>query len=382
MRDRPVGDVVERHLEYARCANGEIHMVTYSLAGHGLQPKTFEDRFAVYPSHSLGHATFPLDAYRIASRLCRRLPFDVIYTQDPFGTGLVGVLLCRRFNIPLIIGNHSSFIDNARWIAERPLYFAFLNRLAKRLLPHADAWRVINVAERDIYVHDLGIPRERIFIINTPVNVQNFASPPDPRACSALRGRLGIPDGAPVLLWVGRPVRFKRIPVLLAAFKRVLEQRADAWLVLVGRRSAQQEDLAYVQRTLGLDKQVVWLEDWVPHADLPSYYHMATVYAHTSHYEGFGKVVVEAAAAGLPVVATDTAGAREVVQAGETGYLVPVDDDVAFAERVVYLFNNSEHARYLGGNGRQYVLDRFDREKNIDAIVELWRRVAQSRPCA
>jgi glycosyltransferase involved in cell wall biosynthesis len=379
MLRNPLGDVVERHLDYARCAGGTIHMVTYASARHRLKPQSFEERLFVYPSDSWSQVSFPLDAYRSARELCRAVSFDAIYTQDPFGTGLVGVWLRKKFNIPLIIGNHSSFIDNPLWIRERPLYFTTLHALAQWVLPQADAWRVINHSEKEIYIKRLRIPPAQIAVINTPVSLQHFAIPVDSTVRRKIRHNLGLSEATPVALWVGRPVKFKRLPILLKAFRIVLQHLPEARLVLIGPKKLQQENLEAIQSSLELNKgQVIWLDEGVPHAELPVYYQMANVYVHSSNYEGFGKVLVEAAASGLPLVVTEAAGPREIVQDGETGFLVQVDDSRAMARRMIDLLTNLEKALKMGNKGRSYVLERFNRDKNIDAIVALWRCVAEA----
>ena len=238
-----LGDTVERHIQYAKECQGSIHMVTYSLKSRNLTARNFEDCFFVYPTRSLHYATFPLDAIKIISNLCRNKLFHLIYTQDPFGTALAGLYAKKKYNIPLIIGNHSSFIDNGYWINERRCFFSVLNAMGKQLLKHADACRVINESEKKKYTLRVGIDPRKIQVIPTPVNLEQFKPTVDLESRNKLRGKWNISPDQPVIIWVGRPVRVKRLPLLFEAFKNVREKYTDAILFLVGNEKQAQENL-------------------------------------------------------------------------------------------------------------------------------------------
>lgn len=374
--DRPKGEVVRRHQAYARAAGGRVLMVTFSRRSAHHQPTDFGGGFAVWPSASLAGFTFPLDAWRLAAGLALREKIDLVTTQDPFATALVGWMLKKRFGLPLMIQNHSCFIDNKLWIAERPRMFSALNRLAKFLLPRADGWRVVNRAEKNIYVDQLGLPSRKVRVLNAPVEVERFAAPGREGSRERIRARLGAGPDDPVLLWVGRPVKFKRLPVLLAAWRRLVKRRPNARPVLIGPAGLRQEDLAAEIDRHGLTGKLVWLDKGVSQTDLPDYYRAADIYFHSSDYEGFGRVMVEAGAAGLPVVATDTPGAREIIDHGVTGLLAPVDDHVALAEAGLRLMDDPVWARSLGRMASDKMVAQFDPEANTRAIVDLWQRTA------
>ncbi len=296
------GNTVQRHLEYAGRI-GALTIVTYTPVAGPRTMQQFADNFAVYPTHTRP-ILFPWAAYRLAARLHRQHRFDLVSTQDPFATGIVGLLLKWRYGLPLDVQNHSSFFNNAAWIAERPLRNRALHTLGRFVAHRADTLRVLTSDEKEQTVQ-LGIAPERVTVLSTPTNVDLFAPPVAPERLAALRSSLGIAPEAPVVLWVGLPVAFKRVDLLLEAYRQVRAARPDARLILAGNfagrpdfvRRAQAENVVFPGR--------------IDHDDLPAYYQMATVYAHSSIYEGFGKVIVEALAAGTPVVATHAAGPDE-----------------------------------------------------------------------
>lgn len=366
------GDVRERHLDYAtRVAH--LHMIVYSPRGRGLQTTSLSERLTVYPTRSLSPFTFVWDAYRIGAAICRTQPVNVITTQDPFATGLVGVWLKRRFRIPLDVQNHSDFFDNRIWIAERPLRYGLFNRLGKWVIRRADTHRVLNAEEKAKYVR-MGIALDRVAILPTPTRLGRFSPDGPAGEGAALRARLGIPLDAPIVLWVGRPVGFKRVPLLVEAFALVRRDHPTARLLLVGDFS-QHPDIHRQVARLGLQDAVHFVGR-VDHADLPAYYRLCAVYVHSSIYEGLGKVMIEAAASGRPVVATRTAGAAEIVVDGETGLLCDVEDAADMAAQIGALLADPARAQEMGRAARAYVLRKFDHARALDAVIETWRRCA------
>ncbi len=86
--------------------------------------------------------------------------------------------------------------------------------------------------------------------------------------------------------------------------------------------------------------------------------------------------MVEAGAAGLPVVATATAGARDIIRDGETGYLAPIEDAPALAARARELLADPERRATMGAAARKFIRDQFDPGRSYDAVVSQWREVA------
>jgi glycosyltransferase involved in cell wall biosynthesis len=366
------GDVRERHLEYAgRVAH--LHMLVYSPRAHDLSVTALSPHLTVYPTRSATRIGFIRDACRIGRAICRDHPIDLITTQDPFSTGLPGVWLRRRFGIPLHVQNHSSFFDNPYWLAERPLRHTVFNHLGRWVLRRADVCRVVNHAERDGYLAH-GLPPDRISVVPVPARLGRFTPGGPPGEGESLRERLGIPPAAPILLWIGRPAPVKRVPLLIDAFARVHQDHPDACLLLIGDFSSYPAVPAQVTR-LGLD-EVVRFAGQVEHEELPVYYRLCTVYVHSSAYEGFGLVLVEAASCARPVVATRTAGAQEVVLDGQTGLLCELEDPAALAAGVIALLNDPARATAMGRAGQAHVRQRFDRDRTLQAIIDSWRHTA------
>lgn len=367
------GDVRERHLEYAERV-GSLHMIVYSPRAHRLGQTALSPQLTVYPTRSRSRLSFVRDVVRIGQDICRRYPINVMTAQDPFTTGLAGLLLKQRTGIPLDVQNHSDFFDNAVWIAERPVRNGVFNALGKWVARRADTHRVLTETERAKYP-TFGVDAERVVVLSTPTRLGRFTPETPPGEQEALRARVNLPAQAPVLLWVGRPVPFKRVDVLLDAFDQLLDAHPDTYLVLVGDFS-QRPDLRERAALPPLADRVRFAGP-VDHADLPAYYRLCDIYVHSSIYEGLGKVMIEAAASGRPVVSTRTAGGQEIVVSGKTGLLAEPGDPASLAAKLRLLLDNPAQAAAMGRAGRERVLEKFDHARNLNAVIETWQRTAR-----
>ena len=359
----PHGNTVQRHMAYAERI-GELAIVVYNPASPHRTLQTFSPALTVYPTNTRPYF-YPWVATRIAMRLQREQPFDLVTTQDPFATGLVGLLLKWRFKLPLDVQNHSSFFKNPAWIAERPLRNRALLRLGKFVAHRADTHRVMIEGEKQNLVA-LGIAPDRIAVQHTPIDVSKFAESIPAERVAALRDRLGIAPNAQVVLWVGKASEVKNIPLLLDAFAPVRVALPEARLVLAGDFS-QRPDWAALAAQAG-----AILPGRVSHDDLPLYYTLADVYAHSSRYEGLSKVLVEALATGTPVVTTDGDGARATVRNNVTG-LITAHTAEALAAALLRVLRDDDLRQKMGTAGRADITTRFDYAQQLDTIVDTFR---------
>lgn len=366
------GDTNRRHRRYAQLC-GRLTMIVSAWKHQNLEPTRVSDELMVYPTNSRSRASFLWDAWTLGSRVCREQQVDLIVTQDPFATGLVGWLLKRRFTVPLLVGNHSCFFDNAHWIAEKPIRYRVFNWFGKRLIRQADALRVVNIAEREKYLR-FGISPSRVSLLPTPVPLDRFLALQPSETIHALRRRLGF-DGKRILLWVGSiHEAVKDLETLLRAMALIIKEVPDAVLVLVGdaRSAGRWKGLA---QDLGIAESVCFAGR-VPHDDLPPYYALSEFYIHSSRYEGLAKVMLEAAASGRAIVSTAVPGVEAVLDDGSTGLLSPVGDAQALARHAIELLCDPERSRSMGARARQLVRSRFSSVDMSSAVVDLWRDVA------
>jgi len=369
----PEGDARLRHLAYAERA-GALTIIVYTPRGVGA-PLRVSSKLLIVPSNSQSKLTFPIDALRLARQIAAEQRVDLVTTQDPFVTGVIGWWLRRLLRAPLLVQNHSYFFDNRAWLRERPGINHVLHIVGQFVIARADMYRTVNRKERDSYLARGG-DRQRSVALPLGTASEAFAALPDERALADLRRRLDLKPEHQVILWVGYPVGFKRVPLLFKVFKRVSERIPDARLVLIGDMSRSPVDLRDLTRDEGIHAKVT-LYGPVPHEELPLYYALGEVYAHTSSYEGVPRVLLEASAAGLAIVAFNVVGVNEVIVDGVNGYLAPELDLDGMAGRMIYLLQNAAMAQQMGAEAQRRALDQYSFDTYVEAWVSVMERAVQ-----
>jgi glycosyltransferase involved in cell wall biosynthesis len=203
-------------------------------------------------------------------------------------------------------------------------------------------------------------------------------NPIEERVGADTSGESEMPVRTGTILFIGRLRTRKAVAVLLAAFARVRARLPEARLVLVGD-GEQRTALAAQVAALQIDGAVE-LAGALGRAATEERLASADVLCLPSTYEGFPLVVLEAMAAGLPVVATAVAGVPEAVEHGVTGLLVPPEDDVALAAALVAVLADPAGARAMGAAGRQRVVERFTIATAAAAYLEVWERLLAEGP--
>jgi glycosyltransferase involved in cell wall biosynthesis len=187
--------------------------------------------------------------------------------------------------------------------------------------------------------------------------------------------------GGPVLLYVGRFTEVKRVQLLIRAHARARERfERPAPLVLLGGFPGEWEGehpLSVVRETGDPD---VFLAGWRGHEDLPQGLNAADLLVLPSVREQFGAVIVEAMACGLPALAVDAHGPAEIIDRGETGWLVPPDDEEALAASLVEAVNGDAERRRRGERAYVTARERYSWPALADGLSQVYAEVAESRP--
>lgn len=225
---------------------------------------------------------------------------------------------------------------------------------------------------------EYGARVKRMIVIPRGIDLERFdPAGISPGRVSVLRAQWGAKDGDLVLLLPGRLTRLKGQLVLVAALSRMKQEGTLGSLLAVLAGDAQGRDAfsEEVKKTIlssGLTERVA-IAGHVD--DMATAYLASDIVVSASIYaESFGRVPVEAAAMGKPVIATDHGGARETVLAGVSGLLVPPGDALALTASLVQLAAMKPEARAaMGAKGRAHVLDRYTRERMCADTIALYR---------
>ncbi|MBM4284530.1 MAG: glycosyltransferase family 4 protein [Deltaproteobacteria bacterium] len=276
---------------------------------------------------------------RALAHLWRRLqaaPVDLLFllTVVP---NIWGRILGRLAGVPCIVGNCRG------GAAPRRQHERLLWPLAHHIICNA-------AALRDHLAQHCGVPRRRLSVIVNGVDTHHFQPPP------------GRQDGGPPrALALARFVPDKDHDTLIRAFARVSRRQpqAELWLVGDGPRREAAARLAEALLPAGA------VRFFPAQPDVRPFLHQAGVIVLSSAAEALPNVVLEAMAAGLPVVATRVGGLAEVVDEGITGYLAPPRDPAALAEALDRVLADPAHRRALGQAGRR----RAEQDFSLEAMV-------------
>ncbi len=221
-------------------------------------------------------------------------------------------------------------------------------------------------AVADFY-RNLGVPNEKLAVIPNGIEIL-------PKNSADRDERLkefDIPAGSHVVGYVGRLARQKRVQDVVWAMQLLRQCRDRVYLMIVGE-GPEKNDLIDLARHYGCDHLVRFAGH---RDDASSLFDLFTVFWLASDFEGMSNSIMEAMAAGVPVVATDIPANRELVVDGETGYLLKVGDCVGISQFTDRLLADPAKLRQMGDSGRERMRSQFSIDKMVAAHVELYRDV-------
>lgn len=243
----------------------------------------------------------------------------------------------------------------------------FVYRQLLSLLGQADAWVAVSG-----YLHnamaEAGLPQSRLVIIPNGVDIDRFAP------LREGEGRRSLPTHTPQVIFVGRLVKEKGLPVLLHSWSIVVQQMKDANLHIVGGGPLEDE-LKRQAQSLGIASSVCF--HGYQQGVLP-FLQSAHVFVLSSYVEGLSNTLLEAMAVGLPVVATRISGSEDIVTEGENGLLVPPGDAHALALAISQVLADPVRAAAMGRNARRFVEQRCGLRRIADDYVQLYHRILKN----
>ena len=224
-------------------------------------------------------------------------------------------------------------------------------------------------------LRERGVTRP-IHVVPTGVELELFAAGDD----AAMRRRLQLPPDAPVVGHVGRLAPEKNLTFLAEAAAKALQKVHSGRFLVVGSGPSE-TDIRHAFRAAGVADRLHFAGVCTG-SDLADAYHAMDVFAFASKSETQGMVLVEALAAGTPVVAVDAPGAREVVRDGENGRLLDQADVESFAAALAEMMTaDKDEAEKLRRRAKQSARP-FHRDRSCDAMVGVYEQVRDSQPLA
>lgn len=361
------GDVIERQFEYAKQVESFHHLI-YSPKNLGFSDFQLEENRSIYPTNSSLKIFFYFDAIKRAKEILKANKIDIITTEDPFITGLVGYKLKKKYRLPLNVQVHVDFCNNPYWIKDEAEN-RFFNLLGKWVLKRADTIRIGTSYEKDKLIK-LGIKGDRIGVIPVHSNFGKFAEANGEN----LRKQLLSDKFDYLLFTAARITNQKDLGTMIKAF-RILRNSFPRALLIIAGDGPERKTAENLVRKLSLEDNIRFIGA-VDHNILPDYYSACDIFLLSSIFEGTCITIAEAASAGKVVVVSRIAGSYDLVKHGENGLVFDIGDYETMARHIYSLLSDKDMAVEMGKIGQELVRKHFSYDQNIKGLITLWEKTA------
>ncbi|RRQ22761.1 glycosyltransferase [Thiohalobacter thiocyanaticus] len=298
---------------------------------------------------------------------------DIIHSQHPFLLGMTAVRMARYLQRPLVFTHHTLYEQYTHYVpGDSPLFKRFIIELATHYANLADQVFAPSESIRDLLLErGVTVP---VRVVPTGVEVENFSN----GDCTAFRRQRGIPDDAFVVGHLGRLAPEKNLEFLAEAVAGFVREHAQAHFIVVGTGPSEPAIREAFARAGCADR--LQILGTLEKQELADALNGMDVFAFASHSETQGMVLTEAMAAGLPVVALDATGAREVVRDQVNGRLLQQEDTVAFAAALEWIHDRpaQEHERLV--NAARATAEEFSMARSADNALECFEALSRQAP--
>lgn len=220
-------------------------------------------------------------------------------------------------------------------------------------------------------------PRKKVVLINNGIDARALSDDERKRLRVGFRGLHEIPKDAPLIGIIGELIPLKGQRDLILAAHEVAQRFPEARYVIVGRDNSvdhkYRRELRRLVKVFGLEDRVLWL-DWVENTT--ELFAALDIFVSASQTESFGMAMLEALVLGLPVVATDTVGARELIV--DPRQRVPVHDPVGLAEKIIQFLEGPAEMRSIAERSADTARKRFSLERMIRETEKVYQRITDA----
>jgi glycosyltransferase involved in cell wall biosynthesis len=292
---------------------------------------------------------------------------DIVHAHGhPYVASAIMGKLAKRYHKPFVLTQHNTFIeyDNAFDKVER------LNDLTVGKESLSDADRIIAVsAATKNYILGLGAKPSKVKVIHNGVDLMRFRPIPGKR--EEMRRKLGIPKDAVVVLTVRRIVYKNGVDTLIDAADITTQKTPKIFFLVAGKGPSMRSAQTKVKQLKIKDN--FRLAGFVSDEELPFYYNVADLFVVPSKSgEGLPLVALEAMACGLPVIATDVGGIKEVLT-DKVGKLVPPNMPERMAQAILEYADSDLSSQ--GHKVRGLMEDKYGWERNVDSLIEVYKEL-------
>ncbi len=297
--------------------------------------------------------------------------YDLVHVQTPFAAHYAGLKFARSQRLPCVATYHTHFeeyLHNYVPIVPKGILRSMARQLAQRQCNALDAVIVPSRAMQDtLTAYGVTAPMHRV---PTGIPVAHFRRPASADISSSFRQRYGIPDDVPMALFVGRAAHEKNIDFLLDAMPHALQDCPQLVMTIAGEGPALPA-LKRQAEKLGIGEKVFFVGYLDRQTELPACYAAADIFAFASRTETQGLVLLEAMAAGVPVLAFAYLGTREIVEP-RRGALPSPQTVEAFGQALASLANDPAQRQQMATEAIAFA-DEWTTEACAQRMAEVYR---------
>lgn len=278
---------------------------------------------------------------------------------------------CKKYNIPYVIDAHGAvpYHKNKRWL--KKLFDLIIGRRMLREAAYLIAETPTGVKEYEALKS--GTPLEKIVIISPPFDIDEFAKLPER---GSFRKKYNISPNKKVIMFLGRIHYIKGIDYLIKGFAKLLQQRDDLILTIVGSDDGHQKALETLASSLNISDKVLFT-GFLFAEDKLSALCDADIVAQTSRHEQGAWAPFEAVLCNTPIIVTSHTGAGEDVKKLDAGYLVNFDCPESFAKQAQYMFTHYSEAKEKTSAAAHTIRTELSMQSRIHEYRDLYRKAIE-----
>ena len=304
-------------------------------------------------------------------KFIKKEKFDIVHVHTPIAA-FIGRIAAKLAHTPIIIYTaHGFYFHENMSFLQKKLYIG-LEKFCGRYF--TDMLFTQSYEDKITAINEKIISKDKVVWISNGVNIEKFNIPPDKN----LKYSLGFKDTDKIIGFTGRLTKEKGIEELIIAIKKVIKTIPQAKLLVIGDTLTSDKE--------GFNKNLIQENNLENKIFFTGFYEdvfrllsIINIFVLPSYREGMPKSILEAMAAGKPVIATNIRGCREEVVDGVTGLLVPVKNPEALAQAIIKILSNPEMAKKMGEAGKKRAREKFDEKMVLEKELKIYQKLIEEK---
>ena len=294
------------------------------------------------------------------------LKLDIIHAQSPFNMGFLGKYIALKQRIPFVYTHHTHLEEYAKFYLKENFFTPSLAKTWTTFFCNFSDLIITPSEKIKKVLKKYGI-KKRIISLPTGVDLETFKKSPGQK--KLLRKKLHLGEKSKILLFVGRMEGEKNPLFLINSLKEVLKEKQNVFLVMIGTGPYEKKAKDFAQ-DLGIGSHIK-ITGKIPYQEIPFYYQGADIFCFASLTETQGIVILEAEAAGLPVVVLKDDVFEGVVKDKTNGFVVEKQKPEIFAKCILKILND-EKVYNKFSSASQEIAGLFSKEKQAEKVLNIY----------